>query len=245
MALTNRITSKDIVIEFQAGEGSADAIHVETWSFATGISAGTYKIRANGKITAAITFSATIATHLTAINAALDAVLGAGKVVATGASNALITLTGSANLWYTLKQETVALTGNSTSNPDITEIVTTQGSLLTRISTEISKFSYQVKTNTVDVTGISESDATEIPVKNEMTFTMSIFEANQAWPFLFEGQTGTFYVYDQGKVTGKKYCAFRGVIDGISKDYPDHEKVDLQISGKRQGSMTIPFDSVY
>src|ERR1041385_1830067 len=117
MALTNRITSKDIVIEFLAGASGVEQPHIETLSFATGISAGTYKLRINGKLTGSITFSGTIATHLTAINAALDAVLGASVLVASGASNALITLTASVNKWYTIKQDSVALTGNSTTNP--------------------------------------------------------------------------------------------------------------------------------
>lgn len=245
MALTNRITSKDLVVEFLAGEGDAAAIHVETLAFATGISAGTYKLRVNGKLTGSITFSATIATHLTAINAALDAILGAGKIVATGASNALITLTADAALWYTIVQEAVSLTGNSTTDPDITQHVTTQGTSLVRISTEISKLSYEEKSNTVDVTAISEEDATEIPVKNEMTFSMSIYEAQQHWPFLFSSQTGIYYVYEQGKVTGKKYFVFRGVLDGVSKEYPDHEKVELKLSGKRQGAMIVDFDGIY
>lgn len=244
-ALTNRITSKAILVEFLAGEAGVAQAHVETLAFATGISAGTYKLRINGKLSAAITFSATIATHLTAINAALDAVLGAGIIVATGASNALITLTATVPKWYTITQEAVALTGNSTTDPDITENVTTQGAAVVVISTEISKFSYQLKDNTVDVTAISEYEATEIPVKQDMTFSMSIYEARQNWPFLFSGQTGIYTVYEEGKVSGKKYFSFRGVLDGVSKDFPDHEKVEMQLSGKRQGKMIVPFDSVY
>lgn len=245
MALTNRITSKDIVIEFLPGVPGVAQPHIETLSFATGISAGSYKLRVNGRLTAAITFSATIATHLTAINAALDAVLGASVLVASGASNALITLTASVNKWYTILQDSVALTGNTTTDPDITQNVTQQGSVLVRISTEISKFSYELKSNTVDVTAISETDATEIPVKNEMTFSASIYDAVQDWPFLFSGQTGIFYVYDQGKVTDKHWFAFRGVLDGVSKEYPDHEKVELKLSGKRQGAFIAPINSVY
>ena len=211
MALTNRITSKDIVVEFLPGQGDVAAIHVEHLKFATGISAGSYKLRVNGKITGTITFSATIATHLTAINAALDAILGAGKIVATGASNADITLTADANGWYTIKQEAVALTGNSTTDPDITQVITTQGTILYRLSAELSEFSYEEKSDTVDVTAISEDEATEIPVKNSMTFSFNFYEARQSWPFLFSGQSGVYYVYDEGKVTGKKYCAFRAV----------------------------------
>lgn len=245
MALTNRITSKDIVIEFLPGSAGLVQAHIETLAFATGISAGTYKLRINGKLTAAITFNATIATHLTAINAALDATLGAAVIVASGASNALITLTAATAKWYTILQDSVALTGNSTTDPDITQNVTTLGAALVRISTEISKFSYEEKSNTVDVTAISEANATEIPVKNEMTFSASIYEAVQDWPFLFSGQTGIYYVYDQGKVTGKHWFSFRGVLDGVSKEYPDHEKVELKLSGKRQGAMIVPFGSVY
>lgn len=242
-----RFTSKDIVIQYLPCGAVGD--HVQTVAFATDISAGTYKIRVNGYLTAAITFSATIATHLTAINAALDALpnLAPGDIVASGASNAAITLTADPGLgWFTIVFESIALTGNSTADPDITTVVTTQGSKLYTLSAQISKFSYEVTVDTVDVTAISENEATEIPVKESMTFDLSLFRATEDWNIAVKpGNRGILYVYEQGKTAGQKYFAFWALFDKASISFPDHAVVEADMSGKRQGAMVVPFDSIY
>ena len=227
----------------------AEGDHVQTLSFATGISAGTYKLRVNGYLTAAITFSATIATHLTAINAALDALpnLAAGDIAATGASNALITLTADPDLgWFTIVAEADTLTGNTTADPNIVTEVLTQGSKLYTLSAQISKFDYEVTVDTVDVTSISENEATEIPVKESMTFDLSLFRATEDWNIAVKpGNRGILYVYEQGKFAGRKWFAFWALFDKASISFPDHEVVEADMSGVRQGAMVVPFDSIY
>src|SRR5262245_40287690 len=83
---------------------------------------GTFKLAVNGIATAAITWSNVNATLLTAINAALDAILGAGQIVATagtltaGIGTILLTYSG-ANVgrksWPAATVANNSLTGTS------------------------------------------------------------------------------------------------------------------------------------
>lgn len=243
-----RFTSKDILIQYLPCGAVGD--HVQVLGFHAGVSAGTFKLRVNGYETAAITFSATIATLLTSINAALDALpnLGAGDITATGTLVTAVTLTSDPGLGYFKIDisDMSALTGNTSDEPNISSEVTTQGSKLYTLSAQISKFSYEVTVDVVDVTAISENEVTEIPVKEKMTFDLSLFRATEDWNVAVQpGLRGIIYVYEQGKFTGRKWFAFWALFDKASISFPDHEVVEADMSGVRQGAMVIPFDSVY
>ncbi len=243
---TGRFSSKDILIQYlPCGESGT---HVQHLRFNANVTAGTFRLRVNGALTAAITFSATIATLLASINAALDALstLAAGEIVATGTLVSDVTLTALAPKFYEVLLEADLLTGNTTADPNVTTDVTTQGSTLYTLSAQISEFSYEVSVDTVEVTAIGEYEATEIPVKESMTFDISMYEAEADWLFAVRaGHRGTFYVYPRGKVSGRRYFAFNGLIDTLSPNFPDHDIVDKSISGMRQGAMVIPFDALY
>lgn len=241
-----RFTSKDILIQYlPCGE---EGEHVQVLSFHADVAAGTFKLRVNGNLTAAITFSATIATLLTNINTALDALpnLAPGDIVATGTLVSAVTLTAADIGWFTIDTDGALLTGNTSDEPNITSEVTTQGSRLYTLSAQISKFDYEVTVDTVDVTAISENEATEIPVKESMSFDLSLFRATEDWNIAVKpGNRGILYVYEQGKFVGRKYFAFWALFDKASISFPDHEVVEADMSGVRQGAMVVPFDSVY
>lgn len=243
---TGRYTSKDIVIQFlPCGVAAA---HVQELYFHADVSAGTFKLRVNGELTAAITFSETEATLAASINTALDnlALLAPGDIVATSPGADHFTLTAIANKWYTIIVEADALTGNATDEPNTQTVVTTQGSTTYTLSAQISKFSYEVKTDTTDVTAISEYEETQIPVKETMTFDISLFDAEEDWLFAVRsGRRGIFSVYPKGKIVGYRYFEFYGLIDTLSPDFPDHDVVEKTISGMRQGAMVTDFDSIY
>ena len=67
---------------------------VEALPFVDSTGSGTFNISYMGLTTAAITYSATVATLKTNINAALDSTFGAGNLVASGASLATVVITG-------------------------------------------------------------------------------------------------------------------------------------------------------
>lgn len=244
---SGRFTSKDILIQYLPC--GVAAVHVQQLAFNSLVTAGTFKLRVNGNETAAITFSATIGTLLASINTALDNLpnLAPGAIVATGTLVTNITLTAlAASGWYTIEISADALTGNTGADPNLTTLVTTQGSKLYTLSSQISKLDYEVTVDTVDVTAISEYAATEIPVKEMMTFDLSLFQATEDWQYaVAPGRRGIMYVYEQGKVIGQKYFAFWALFDKVSVSFPDHEVVEASMTGVRQGAMVIPFDSIY
>lgn len=243
---TGRFTSKDLVVQFLPCGTSQ--VHIQQLRFHADVTGGTFKLRVNGEETAAITYSDTIATLLSNINTALDNLVGlaAGEIVATGTLGTNVTLTSNVSKWYTLEISLDSLTGNSTSDPNVTTDVTQQGSMLYTLTSQVSQFSYEETVETVDVTGVSEWEATELPVKSSMTFDMSVYEANETWKHaVFAGQSGKMYVYPKGKVAGREYFAFQALFDTVSVDFPDHEVVEASMSGVRQGAMIVPFHSYY
>lgn len=243
---TQRITSKDIRIEFLPR--GAVATHVQKLYFDAGVSGGTFKLRVNGILTAAITYSDTAATLVSNINSALDAILGSGLLVATGAASTEVTLTGAStalNRYFVISFEAVSLTGGA--DPVYQTEVITQGAETIVLSAEASSFSHDVKTETVDVTAISEYNENKIAVKESMTFEIDLFNSQQTWLYVLRAQNqfGTFTVYPTGKLPNHRVFSFSGLIEGVSDEYPDHEKVEINISGSRIGAMILPFESLY
>lgn len=244
----NRITSKDIVVEWlPCGKVQA---HIQHLRFYSTVSAGTFKLWVNGHVTAAITYSSTTATLLTSINSALDALpnLANGDIVATGTDNTNITLTSITSKFFVIKVVDDALTGNTTSNPNVTTDVSQQGSEVIRLSAELSSFGYEVQTDTVDMTSISEYEGKTQAVKETMSFDLMMYDAQQDWLYAVQaGYTGLITVYKTGKVANGKntYFSFNALLENVGKDFPDHEKVEMNISGSRVGAMVVPFDTIY
>lgn len=242
-----RITSEEIVIQYLPCGEEND--HVQQLRFNSNVTAGTFKLWVNGETTANITFNATVATLLTSINAALDALpnLGAGDITATGAAVTNITLTADPDLgWFTILVMDDALTGNSTTDPNVTTDVTTQGSKLYTISGELSSFNYETMSDLVSLTGMSDKEERQKAVLSKMTFSCNVYKSNSDWVFsIYNGAQGIVYVYDQGKVVGRKVFAFWALFDKSSYDYPDHDKVEGELSGVRNGPMVIPFYTTY
>ncbi|HEB28833.1 MAG TPA: hypothetical protein ENI05_13925 [Porticoccus sp.] len=245
---TTRLTSKDLVIQFLP-HGAA-ATHIQHLYFHADITGGTFKLRVNGETTAAITMTGTIATDLTAINAALDALdnLTAGDIVATGTVITDITLTAIVNLWYTIDIVDIdQLTGNTTADANLLTEVTTQGSILITLSDEVSQFSWEGSVETTDVTPINQFERMEIAVASAVSFDMSMFKASDLdWEYaIFEGQWGYVYVYQQGKIVGKKHFVMQALLEKVSESFPDHDKIEKELSGMRQGAWIVPPNTVY
>lgn len=76
------------------GTGAVSGVNqIQTFAVVDSTGSGTFTITVEGITTAAITYSATVATLKTNINAALDAALGTSACVASGASLAAVVLT--------------------------------------------------------------------------------------------------------------------------------------------------------
>lgn len=245
---TGRYTSKDIVIQYLPC--GVEQVHIQYLRFHPDVTAGTFKLRVNGELTADITFSATEATLFASINTALDALsnLAPGDIVAASPGADTFTLTGAAAFFYHITVEADALTGNATADPNVTTEVTQQGAKWVTLSAQVKTFSYELTTDTTEVTAISEYEVTEIPTKESMTFDVSVYSAEEDWLWSFvNGARGLFAVYPTGKVNNgtNRYFQFWGLITKLSEDFPDHDVVEKSVSGVRQGAMVIPLNSLY
>lgn len=244
---TDRYTSKDLLVSFLPC-ADVEQVHIQILSFHEDVAAGTFKLRVNGEETAAITFSATVATLLTSMNSAIAALdnVGPTELVATGTLISAITLTSTSMRYFIVDVTADALTGNATDLPNVTSQVTQQGSTTYTISSQISAFGFEESVDTVDVTAISEYETTEIPVKSMMSWNATIFDASEDWKIaVFAGQSGIMTVYPKGKFVGNEYFQFRALIEKAAVDFPDHDVVSATVDGQRQGAMIIPFNSIY
>jgi hypothetical protein len=256
--IRERMTSESIYIEYLPF--SCDpASHVQHFYFDSAVSSGTFKLAVNGNVTAAITFSATEATLITAVNAALDALpnLAAGDLVLSGADITDMILTATATTAL-LKFFLVEVYDDSlvqavpNSNPHVTTEVTTQGSGWVRLSDDISAVDWELSVETVDVTAISEYNRTEVPVADSVSGTASFYKnkANAALEqfalFLTpEKAWGILRIYPEGKVLGKEVITLRALVENFSESYPDHEKVEQELSFQRQGAWITRPTTVY
>lgn len=241
-----RKTSENIVVEWLPC--GVEQTHDEDFQFNANVTGGTFKLRVNGELTAAITFSTTPATLVSNMQSAIDALpnVSGGDLVVSGAAVTAINIVSSANVYWHFLVEADALTGNTTDDPNVVQVLNQQGATTVVISTEITKFNYDESIQTVDMRAINEVEAKNKPVGSEMSFSMMIFDAVQDWFLsMHEGQNGLITVYEHGKVVGRPYYAFNALISGFSKDYPDHEKLQVDISGERVGAMVVPFESIY
>lgn len=256
--IRERMTSESIYIEYLPFS-CEEADHIQHLYFDSAVDGGTFKLAVNGNVTAAITFNATIATLLSNINAALDALpnLGAGDIVASGASSADVTLTATTvaaqNKYFLIEIYDDSLTQTvPNSNPHLQTEVTTQGSGWVRLSDDVSAVDWELSVETVDTTAISEYNRTEVPVADSVSGTASFYKnkstssGEQFALFLTpEKAWGILRIYPEGKVLGKEVITLRALVENFSETYPDHEKVEQELSFMRQGAWITRPTTVY
>lgn len=247
---TERITGKDVLIKFLPT--GTTATHVQKIYIDSGVTAGSLKLTVNGEETAAITFSVTPATFVSAINSALDAlnILGPGELVATGTVSTEITLTGASgalNRYFVITISDNSLTGTALPDPSAWTTVITQGAEELTISTDLSKFDGTQKTNVVDVTAISEFAKSELAVSSEFSGNMSIYGANQSYEYILAvaGMYGKLSVWYQGLVDNTTYFVMNVLFTDFKVDIPDHDVVEYTISFNRVGENIVQFGSKY
>lgn len=255
--IRERMTSENIYIEFLPF-ACDPANHIQHLYFDAAVDGGTFKLAVNGNVTAAITWNATIATFLASINSALDALpnLAAGDIVASGASDADITLTATTpaaqNKFFLIEIYDDSLTQTvPNSNPHLQTEVTTQGSGWVRLSDDVSAVDWELSVETVDVTAISEYNRTEVPVADSVSGTVSLYKnklsAGES-PALFltpEKAWGVLRIYPEGKILGKEVIALRALVGSFNETYPDHEKVEQEFAFTRQGAWINRPTTVY
>ena len=244
-----RYTSKDIYVEWIPNSTGTVQPHIQKLYFDAALTGGTFALRVNGERTANITFNTTIATFLSAINTALDALnsLAAGEIVATGTASTEITLTSSGNKYYHIEVIDTGLIPSTVLQPVVTRVIQ-QGAKVYRLDYEMASLDETAEVETVDMTAISAFEEVVVPVKSSMTFSLMLYRSSgseEMLHFLRSGEYGVITVYPTGKVVGNRYWSYPVLIESVQKNNPDHEKLEINIDGRRVGAMLIPHESVY
>lgn len=245
-----RITSAKTYAEFKHGRGADPQPHIAQFVFNDTLTGGTFRLRVNGEETADITFSDTEADLITAVDAALDALAGldAGELAMTGSDLVDMTLTSNVNKFYRIESvsDAEALTGATTNDAHLTINTTQIGGDWIALSADMSEFSYEETSETTDVTGLSQLETEMLVVKSNASFNLSLYEANQDWsPQIYSGIEGRLRVFNEGKVVGKKYLEMEVLLETVSGTTPDHDVLEKELSGMRQGAWIAPPDSYW
>lgn len=252
--VTSRITSENLLVRWLP-ESLVEATHVQELVMDTGVDGGDFKLWVNGEETAAISW-AIIATLLTNIDAALDALpnLSSGDIVASGSAQTAITLTatGAGSKYFRIRLVAgfeATLTNGAT--PKLATTVTTQGAAWVNLTAQATSFNFDAEAELIDVTGMNEVARTDLPVASSAKFTLSLFKvaiatAGEEWVHsLRPRNNGLLWVFPEGIVVGKENYQFQALIENGGGSYPDHEKVEIEVTGMRQGAYLIPRKSIY
>ena len=246
---TARITSKDLQVDFQpiglADLESENALPVYGTDqncvvtiTQSGVTADTWKLRVNGYQTAALAGDIDSADLQTALEALPN--VGSGDVTVAGVATEAAgthTLTAASNLLnefllYEVQEEDVVGTA--------VLAYTSFGSKVYTISAEISSFSFSENQETVDATAISETARIHLPTVRDLNWDAMFYEARQTWRHLLQGgMAGYLTVYEQGAGSGKRYFAFETLLTDANVSAEQFEKIEIEVSGRRQGDWII------
>lgn len=245
-----RITSAGTYAEFKHGLTSAEQIQTMQFVFNDTLTGGVFRLRVNGYETNDITFSATEATLITNVDAALDALsnLASGELALTGTDLVNMTLTSNVSKFYRVVSvsDAQALTGSTTPDDHLLINMTQIGGAWIALSADMSEFNYEETSETTDVTGLSEVEQEVLVVKSNASFSLSLYEANQSWsPVIYSGIEGRLRVFNEGKVINKKYLEMQCLVESVTGNTPDHDVLEKEISGMRQNEWISPPDSYW
>ena len=240
--LQRRLTSNNATIDFLPCK--IEQLHKEVLDFRSA-SGGTFRLRVNGEETADITFAA-IATLITNINSALDALAGltSGELVASGTSTRAVTVTSSGNEWYRVELLNVAsLTGGAGAYGYSEQV----GATTLRIQDVVMKMDISIDVKDTEAAAIDEFEDFPQPISSGMNFNLSMYFESESpvnLPLALEGLTGRFTIYNDGDAPGKTHFTFDAMVNSINVDYPFRDKIEIKIGGKRQGIFVDPFGTI-
>src|SRR5690606_27385152 len=93
---------------------------------------------------------------------------------------------------------------------------------------------------TTDATAIAERSRIKLPTVRDMNFDCMIYEAKQTWRHLIKpGMAGYITVYLQGIGAGLPVYAFEALLSDVNQNAEQFEKIELEVSGTRQGDWII------
>lgn len=122
---------------------------------------------------------------------------------------------------------------------------TPQGGSAQVITADYTSFKHNRKLDTVDVTAGAETSRTSKPTIEGLDFTLSIYNAGQAWlSQVLPRVQGVLEIMEDGIGVGLPVIEFVALLTDFSVDTAFDGAVEIEIKGMRQGAMTKELGSV-
>ena len=225
--------------------------------FLTGVTSGNYKLTVEVNNVAQESANIAFNAGANAVANAMNAISGvpSGTFSATGnATNGYKITTSTPRHWVIgIEQPSNGVVsgfynqqGAEPSAVDPNEarvVIEQQGSSSINLSADVMSMKFGTKVKTTETAGLSELEDNPVAVGTSGTFSLSMYGTVVGdWiiPLSTEGLEGTVYWFPRGYVVGRTYSAMNVILDGFDEDLPFHEKVEISISGTRQGKMVAP-----
>ena len=223
-----------------------------------GTPTGNFKMSVNGIETSNISLSGSAPTSSDVASAlnGLSSVPGTEFIVTGSVDDGFVIKGSKAIRWVFginhVSTATLSINGVYTDNGLLTSEITTsdadvivpqQGSKRISLTADLMSMKFGQKIKTTETAGLGELEDYPIHVGSSGTFSLSMYGTVVGkWliPMSTEGLSGTLYWYPQGKAIGKTYSAMRAILDGFDEDLPFHEKIEVTITGTRQGALVAP-----
>jgi len=122
---------------------------------------------------------------------------------------------------------------------DLVIIWTPTSGTATTISADFTTFSTSRTMDTADVTAGNERARYHKGTIEDMTWEMKILYSDQAYlDDVKPDTTGSIEVRPEGTGAGKPMIKFNAIITDTNYSYPFDDRIEIDISGKRIGTMT-------
>jgi hypothetical protein len=246
------LASRNSYIEFTpCGDSAASTVVLLDFT-QTGTSAisGSFRLWVNGKVTAPITYSATVATLATSVASALTAAIGSGifTAAADGTETTKVAITAAATGYHDIRAIIKSDAGVTTlTNGTLSVRYRTRGTQTYIITPDLMNFSLSRESTLEDVSPLSATSTTQMLVGTEATFELGMYyrKAN-ALPAIFTtGLEGTLGVWLDNKVVGSPYFIASIMITSLEIPVEMKGKIEVTMSGSVQGDFIVPVGSFY
>jgi len=169
---------------------------------------------------------------ITSLNTNLPTGLSAA---AKSGSTTAITIESSEEKWYTIEKEH--------DDDPITLQLVEQGAGEIDLTADAMTFDFTIDVKDTEGAAMNEFEDYPFPISSGANFTISMYRVKSAeWelPMAIEGLTALMTIYPTGNYSGNEVFAFNAEMNSLGDNFPFRDKIEVKLSGKRQGKMVIP-----
>jgi len=114
------------------------------------------------------------------------------------------------------------------------------------ITPRLMSYSTNESVGLADITPLSQQQTEQVVVSSDMSFDLTMFDAGEVFALSFEaGTIGILGIWKEGKAVGSRYTVLEVIIESNDLDAPNKEKLEVSISGTRNGPYFVSPNSIY